>query len=237
MSNVLHIVKVTGKSKKDLIAALHGAIRELDGETIATNIQSSFSGPVSQENTQDDDDMVDVPSPYAGAAPSLTVVDNEVDSEGIPWDARIHSNGKTKIANGTWKKKKGADENLVYQVKNELRNRVASQAPVQPIQPTAPVAPTVLNVPVAPFAPAAPVVVPQAPVLPQMNQNGHTFATFKSNFPHIIATHVQLGKIDQNYINGLKTYFGIGEIWQANDTQINEVFDQFVQYGFVQRVG
>ena len=58
-----------------------------------------------------------------GAAPGVTV-----DVEGIPWDKRIHSSGKTfyksKAANGApkgaWKLKKGVDAVTVAQIKTEL---------------------------------------------------------------------------------------------------------------------
>ena len=48
----------------------------------------------------------------------------EVDSEGAPWDVRIHSGGKTFMQSGpkigTWKLKKGVDPALLEQVKAEL---------------------------------------------------------------------------------------------------------------------
>lgn len=44
-----------------------------------------------------------------------------VDKDGLPWDARIHSSSKEKIANGTWKKRRGVDPALVVTVENELR--------------------------------------------------------------------------------------------------------------------
>lgn len=44
-----------------------------------------------------------------------------LDSEGLPWDARIHSSSKEKIKDGTWKIKRGTDKLLIDDVKAELR--------------------------------------------------------------------------------------------------------------------
>lgn len=46
----------------------------------------------------------------------------ELDSRGLPWDARIHAGTKTKIADGSWKMKRGVDADVVEQVDAELTN-------------------------------------------------------------------------------------------------------------------
>lgn len=53
----------------------------------------------------------------------------ELDSEGLPWDSRIHSSSRGKIANGSWKLMRGVDPARVEQVKNELRGVMAVPAP------------------------------------------------------------------------------------------------------------
>lgn len=45
----------------------------------------------------------------------------ELDSEGLPWDKRIHASTKTKIASGVWKLARGVDASVVEAVKAELR--------------------------------------------------------------------------------------------------------------------
>jgi Sec-independent protein translocase protein TatA len=75
----------------------------------------------------------------------------DVDSEGLPWDKRIHSSGKTKIAAGTWKMKKGVAAELVEQVKTELR---LTHSATTGADSTAAIAPPPAQ------APAAPVVAP-----------------------------------------------------------------------------
>lgn len=68
---------------------------------------------------------------------------NAVDKDGIPWDVRIHSEGKTFIADGTWRKKKGVSPAVYDQVVAELRGVPgAAPAPVPtPAQTAAPVPP------------------------------------------------------------------------------------------------
>lgn len=66
----------------------------------------------------------------------------ELDSEGLPWDGRIHSSSKEKLVKGaTWKLKRGVDKALVEQVKTELRAAMAipavSAEPLAPAQPQA----------------------------------------------------------------------------------------------------
>jgi len=45
-----------------------------------------------------------------------------LDSEGLPWDDRIHTSARSKIANGTWKLKRGGDPAQVAAVKAELKS-------------------------------------------------------------------------------------------------------------------
>lgn len=68
----------------------------------------------------------------AGAATSNPAPD--VDSEGLAWDVRIHSEGRTKIANGTWRLKKGVHPDTIALVKSEqgLAVKPAASAPPPP---------------------------------------------------------------------------------------------------------
>lgn len=63
----------------------------------------------------------------------------EVDSEGMPWDERIHSKNKSTIGNGTWKLKRGVDKNLVAQVKAEYG--LGNPQPTPTTTPSAPTSP------------------------------------------------------------------------------------------------
>lgn len=64
----------------------------------------------------------DIPLPPAGV---------EVDSEGLPWDSRIHAKSKAKLKkDNTWKLARGVEKGLVDKVKNELRAAMNTPAPV-----------------------------------------------------------------------------------------------------------
>lgn len=100
------------------------------------------------------------PVPSAPAAPSTFAPGVELDKDGLPWDARIHAATKSKVADGSWKMKKGMGSMEVYvnQVKAELRATMA--IPATPAAPAAPMPP------VPPVAPPAPPAAPVAPVPP-----------------------------------------------------------------------
>ena len=78
-----------------------------------------------------------------------------VDASGLPWDARIHSESKATVADGTWRKRRGVDPELVKQVEAELRGESPAAEAVSASTPPAPavVPPPPAAVPLAP-APA-----------------------------------------------------------------------------------
>ncbi len=105
-----------------------------------------------------------VPQPAPGApiaaAPPASLVD--VDKDGLPWDERIHSNGRSKVVNGTWKLKRGMDAAVVDRIKAELR-AVMALAPSVPLVSS----PTVAAIPTPPSgvpSVPAPSVTTAAPV-------------------------------------------------------------------------
>jgi len=151
-----------------------------NGTSNSLSIGSAATGPAAVGNDEDDDN-----APVAAVAPG------EVDSTGLPWDARIHSGKKTKTASGAWRAVKGVDANLVTAVEAELRALASPNggvapspvpvgvtpavAPVPPaappsVAPTPPVAPAVPPTP--PAAPAAPVTPPATPTTPTLDFGG-----------------------------------------------------------------
>lgn len=88
------------------------------------------------------------PAPPAPAAPTNRA---DVDSAGLPWDARIHSESRNKVADGTWRKRRNTAPEVVAQVEAELRALMAIPAPGAAI-PTPPAPVTV--VPAGPGAKA-----------------------------------------------------------------------------------
>lgn len=82
--------------------------------------------PMQQPVTQSDDNEAGAPDANAPA----------VDTTGMPWDERIHSPNKTRIANGSWRKKKGVAETVVAAVEAERRGAPqVTTAAVQQQQP------------------------------------------------------------------------------------------------------
>lgn len=119
--------------------------------------------PVVQIPPQPDPVVTSVPTPEQPSVLAQKIAEAqgkpadpaEVDSTGMPWDARIHASTKTKVDNDTkWKKRRGVDDALVEQVEAELlgTEAPATNAPVTsvPVPDTAPI----VNTPV-PDAPTA----------------------------------------------------------------------------------
>jgi hypothetical protein len=176
-----------------------------------------------------------------------TVTPNITDSNGRPWDERIHSANQSKNSDGSWRYKRGVDKNLVAQIENSVQP-VQHSAPIAPT--TAPVAPTLAVVPtpevVSPVAPpslapvqptpvaqpVAPVVSPlrqDSPVMPQPNMApAHTVETFQANMPLVIAGLVKEGKLTQEYINAVLRHCNVTQLWEMNDVQVGQFFDMLV---------
>lgn len=109
-----------------------------------------------------------VMAPAAPAAsPTPAGASEELDPRGFPWDERIHSSSKQRLAKGNfWKNRKNLPAGLIEQVEAELRakgygNPQTGAAP-------APAAPVVAPAPALPGLPTpAPVAAPAAPVANQ----------------------------------------------------------------------
>ena len=67
----------------------------------------------------------------AATNPAAVAVPNDLglDKEGLPWDERIHSSNQKTKADGTWRARKGVDDDLKAAVRQEL---LSNQAPVMP---------------------------------------------------------------------------------------------------------
>lgn len=103
-------------------------------------------------------------APTASGAALTNPVD--LDKNGLPWDYRIHAESKAKIADGTWRKKRGVGLDMVGIVEDELRQLMgvpAGPAGVAPSAPLPPAAPLVAPATIPTAGPAslvAPVIVP-----------------------------------------------------------------------------
>ncbi len=107
------------------------------------------------------------PAPVLPSAPEPAADPDAKDASGLKWDERIHAGNRATNGDGTWRKKRGVEPELVLQVEAELRG-----VPVPPSIPAVPAAPAVPSAAelaakmMAPAVPAAPVApaVPAAPV-------------------------------------------------------------------------
>lgn len=70
--------------------------------------------------------VVPVHPPVQDASGELTTT--QLDSEGLPWDKRIHSSSKALNKDGTWRLRKNIKQELVEQVVAELRAKTPSVA-------------------------------------------------------------------------------------------------------------
>lgn len=97
------------------------------------------------------------PSTSAPAAPPVSSV-AEVDKNGLPWDERIHASSRAKIADGSWRMKRGVDPAKVTEVEAQLRAQIPAAAPPPPK------ADPLDNLKPEPAAPPGPPAPPAAPV-------------------------------------------------------------------------
>jgi len=91
-------------------------------------------------------------TPIPGHVSSVAAV--ELDVKGLPWDSRIHSSSKNKLANGCWKVARGKAPEYVAQVESELKGGAVVST-----------GPTASGVPLPPV-PVAPDVTPYDVALP-----------------------------------------------------------------------
>lgn len=127
----------------------------------------------------------------------------ELDVNGLPWDARIHSREKTKIVAGSWKYKRGVPENTVKAVEAELRQLMqlpaAQTAPLPTVAAIVPPPPTATIVPPPP-ASTAPPANPSNPL--------ESFVKLMTKFSSAIAE----GKITLQRVTEIVNAHGIASI-------------------------
>lgn len=101
---------------------LSGNQTRITYETDADEEQTADHTPLAASNPP--------PPPAATAA-------GELDLEGFPWDSRIHTKAKSKLAGGAWKLTPGVDKALVAQVRAEYLANSQATAGANPPPPEA----------------------------------------------------------------------------------------------------
>ena len=97
------------------------------------------------------------PLPPAAHPPGI-----DVDAAGMPWDGRIHSASKAKVADGTWRQKRNLDPALLSSVTAELKQTMGLG--VAPPPASAGVAPPPFATSAVPPAPPASSIPPAPPI-------------------------------------------------------------------------
>lgn len=183
-------------------------------------------------SSEDESEMEEVPSPFSSTPVATTAeVGGAVDSEGLPWDKRIHSSSKEFNKDGSWRIRRNLDKDLLAQVRAELLSKRVVTTPVVPTPTLAPTAPVVETTVVTP----APVQTLPSPAMPVM-QSGHSLETFRANFPMVMSQLITEGKVTQEYVQQLCEYFKVQQIWQASAEQQQMVFENFAQAGIIKKV-
>lgn len=137
--------------------------------------------------------------PLTPAAPAAV----DLDKEGCPYDSSIHSAGKTKISDGTWKKKKGVDPELVIQT--NARNKQLLAAPLPATLPPVD-APTVAALPTLPPLVAALPDLPPVAALPDAEIEVTDFPTLAQ---WIAQQTVKLGGVVTTHVNTGLLHYGL----------------------------
>lgn len=128
-----------------------------DADTVTEAVQRIFDA-VAEDDAEGKTFRAGEQTPHAAATGNLSVTDT--DTEGFAWDALIHSTPAKKTDKGVWRAKRGADPQVVAQVKAA---QIAARNAAAPVTVSEPAAPTAPVMPAAPVAPAAPAMPPATP--------------------------------------------------------------------------
>ena len=63
----------------------------------------------------------DSPAAQNDTPPPAAQNDTELDSEGTPWDSRIHASNKSKIQSGAWRRRRGVEDGEYERVLAEIK--------------------------------------------------------------------------------------------------------------------
>lgn len=227
----LTISDMTADQVSNTMNAINGTEHVETLTAPVTNVTNVVS-PVTGETA-----TIETPTPEAHAEASATInnamltapaTDTAVvDTNGFPWDKRIHSGKKADPVNGvkkdgTWKRRKGITDELIQTVEAELSVGTVAPVvttPVPPITPSIipvaePVAPTP---PVMPQAPAQPVAVTPEPVIATVTNRD--FAGLTMQISKLFST----GQVQPDYPQTIVTR--INEAFQASVTTLSAIGD------------
>lgn len=138
--------------------------------------------------------QIGIPTPPPAAPAGV-----QLDKHGLPWDARIHSSSKATNADGSWRKRKGLnDDAMVARVEAELR--AAQSAPTAASTSPVPQPPPANVVPfVPPPVPSVPPPVAASPSVPAAPA-GSAPTTFPA-FMQALGPHLASKRVTTEMVN------------------------------------
>jgi hypothetical protein len=193
----------------DSVEELYATCRELGGEDARVVGSPADTPPVGEPpRAFEPDDSEPVTE-----APSDSAEPPAVDATGLPHDERIHASSKALNADGTWRKRRGVDDETVTSVEAELRGVEPANKP-DTLEPVA--------VPQAAPEQAAPATEPG--VLPAPS------VTMK-----LLSSLMQSGKANPTYLKELSAHAGIANVTGilSSDEAHQAVREKLAQDGMV----
>lgn len=156
--------------------------------------------------------------------PNITVEvqGKELDKNNLPWDERIHAGSKKQNANGSWKKRKGVDDETINAVEAELKGNVPSVAAT--FVAPAPVTPIIAQSPAA--MPVTPIIAQPAPAPVAVQTIERDFKGLMQEISNLFAKQ----QIDPAYLNGIVQR--INEAFNSSISTLTDVASnpQMVEY-------
>lgn len=107
---------------EELVEAINESLTEDDAE-VTVSVEADEGNDVAADSAS----TTEVCQSSDESTPAVTTA--ELDADGLPWDHRIHASTKTKVKDGTWKKKRGVDADTVASVTAELKQVMEAPTP------------------------------------------------------------------------------------------------------------
>ena len=124
------------QSRRSFIASAQEHVHVSEPEPVTEEVEEVVTEPVTEE-VKEVVEAEEVPMPPILPPPPVAVA--EIESKDLPYDERIHSSGKTRNQDGTWKLRRRPAEmeeeewkDYIEQVENELRE-LASIKPTESV--------------------------------------------------------------------------------------------------------
>lgn len=170
------------------------------------------------------------PVPPVDSAPSAATVPTgaagvDLDTDGLPWDARIHASTRGKNKDGRWTAKRNLNDGaFVARVQAELRSVLAIPVPVPPAMITDAAAtqglPTAVSVPVPPVPTPVPPVPVAVPPVPVVDAGGATSTAAPTDFASLMAVvgpHLSSQKVTVSHLADAARALGLPDFPSLNN--------------------